>query len=251
MKQVLVVDDSLSVRKALEIILKPLSYTVRMADSGESALAALGEAKADLVIADVLMPGISGFELCEHIKTDPAHAHTPVVLISGIVSDEEREQAAKVGAVQLVKKPFRAEDLLPVVQAALAGTPDESDSPDASPTLPTEALLDALLSKQGILSALVTSDGKALARRGDALPDEGTLCQYVRFFASAMVVFGTHLDEEWGGALLEYGKRSLLVAPLTARHTLLVVLKDPGAANVAKYVVKTQRPQFEAASSLN
>ncbi|PYE56644.1 response regulator [Deinococcus yavapaiensis] len=251
MKQVLVVDDSLSVRKALEIILKPLSYTVRMADSGEAALAALGEAKVDLVIADVLMPGISGFELCEHIKTDPLHAQTPVVLISGIVSDEERAQATSVGAVQLVKKPFRAEDLLPVVQTALAGRPDEHDAPAAAPSLPSDGLLDALLSKQGIVSALVTSDGKALARRGDPLPDEDTLCQYVRFFASALSVVGTHLEEEWSGALLEYGKRSLLVAPLTARHTLLVVLKDAGASNVAKYVVKTQRPQFEAALSLN
>ncbi|WP_045234174.1 response regulator, partial [Deinococcus pimensis] len=118
MTQVLVVDDSLSVRKALEIILRPHAYTVRMADSAETALVSFAEQPADLVIADVLMPGMSGFELCQQLKADPSRAHVPVVLISGIVSEEEQRRANEVGAVGLVRKPFRAEDLLPVVDAA-------------------------------------------------------------------------------------------------------------------------------------
>jgi len=251
MKQILVVDDSLSVRKALEIILRPLSYTVRMAESGEAALEALQSERVDLVIADVLMPGMTGFELCEHIKTDPSGANTPVVLISGIVSDEERRQAEAVGAISLVKKPFRAEDLLPVVQSVLAETPD-TESAAVESTAPLAALLDALLSKQGIVSALVVNaEGHVEHRGGEALPDESTLCQYLRFYAGAMTVFGAHLDEAWQSALIEYAKRTLLVTPLSSRHTLAVVLRDAGAANVAKYVVKTQRPSFEGSLTLN
>jgi len=255
MTHVLVVDDSLSVRKALETILRPLSYTVRMAESGEAALAALNEARADLVIADVLMPGLSGFELCEQIKGDPTRKDIPVILISGIVSDEERARADTVGARGLVKKPFRADDLLPVVQAAIAasaasaaaaahpaGTSGAPDAPELG------VLLEALLAKQGIVNAfLLDAQGATVASRGVALPDQDAVGQYARFFATASDVLGQRLDDGWQTSLLEFGKRAMLLAPISPTHTLAIVLRDAGAATVAKFIVKSQREQFASA----
>jgi DNA-binding response OmpR family regulator len=252
MTRILVVDDSLSVRKALEIILKPHSYDVRMADSGEAALDVLDEHKADLVIADVLMPGMSGFELCEQLMRDSERGGMPVILISGIVSDEEQTKARSVGAFGLVKKPFKADDLLPTVRAALASKPE----PVAAATVPgvskavtrLDGLLAELAAKQGVLSVLLVSrDGTVVSRHGVPLADADTAAHYFRFFANTASVLGTRLSDEFQGALLEYGSRAVLVSSLADGHALAVVLRDAGAASMAKYVIKGQRPQFEAA----
>jgi len=254
MTQVLVVDDSLSVRKALEIILKPHAYVVRMADSGESAMKALDEAPADLVIADVLMPGMSGFDLCGHIKSDPRRKHVPVVLISGIVSDEESRRAAEVGAAGLVRKPFKAEDLLPVVAKAVRDAEPILAAP-AAPAAPTDTALDLggldtlaaeLLAKQGVLSvAVVDARGEALLWRGDVQSDADVLGQYLRFFAATSGVFGSRLEQEWQGTLMEFSGRALLLSPLEGGHTLALVLRDAGAASMAKFVVRSQRSRFD------
>lgn len=253
MTQILVVDDSLSVRKALETILRPLAYTVRMADSAEAALSAMRAQSADLVIADVLMPGLSGFELCQQLKATPEFAHTPVVLISGIVSEEESAHARVVGAVGLVKKPFRADDLLPIVQNALS---EEQRADTNAPSLPETGLpapalaelLGTLLGKQGILGALVVGpSGEVVMARGEELPDLVTLGHYLRFFVSASEVFAARLGDQWHSALLEYGGRSLLLSSLGGGHALVVTLRDAGASTVAKFVVKGQREQFATA----
>ncbi|AFZ65855.1 response regulator [Deinococcus peraridilitoris] len=255
MTQVLVVDDSLSVRKALETILRPLAYTVRMAESGEAALTSLAQTKADLVIADVLMPGMSGFELCQQIKASGDHAQTPVVLISGIVSEAELTHARGVGAVGIVKKPFRADELLPIVQGALRDTDTRGDVVSAPVAAPAQApvvaeLLDTLLTKQGILGAvLIDSSGIPVAWRGAELPDQATLARYLRFFVTSSEVFGAHFNDEWQSVLLEYAGRALLLSPLSNGHALAITLRDAGAATVAKFVIKGQRAQFDTALS--
>lgn len=81
MPKVLVVDDSVSVRKALERILAPRSLVVSSANSAEQALEQITHDKPDLIIADVIMPGLSGFDLCELIRKNPVYGHVPVILI--------------------------------------------------------------------------------------------------------------------------------------------------------------------------
>ncbi len=125
MTRVLVVDDSISVRKALERILAPQQLSVIAAESAERALSLMPEANADLVIADVVMPGMTGFELCQTLKNDPNYQHIPVMLISGIVNASVENQARQSGAVGVVKKPFTPDDLFPKIKQAMAkrGTP--------------------------------------------------------------------------------------------------------------------------------
>jgi CheY-like chemotaxis protein/predicted regulator of Ras-like GTPase activity (Roadblock/LC7/MglB family) len=119
MTRVLVVDDSISVRKALERILAPQQMNVLAAESAEKALSMMPEAHAELVIADVVMPGMTGFELCQTLKNDPNYQHIPVMLISGIVNASVENQARQAGAVGVVKKPFTPDDLFPKIKQAM------------------------------------------------------------------------------------------------------------------------------------
>ncbi len=136
MTRVLVVDDSISVRKALERILAPQQLSVLAAESGEKALSLMPEANADLVIADVVMPGMTGFELCQTLKNDPNYQHIPVMLISGIVNASVENQARQSGAVGVVKKPFTPDDLFPKIKQAMAkrGTPAVQAPPQIATT---------------------------------------------------------------------------------------------------------------------
>jgi CheY-like chemotaxis protein/predicted regulator of Ras-like GTPase activity (Roadblock/LC7/MglB family) len=135
MTRVLVVDDSISVRKALERILAPQQLNVLAAESAEKALSMMPEANADLVIADVVMPGMTGFELCQTLKNDPNYQHIPVMLISGIVNASVENQARQAGAVGVVKKPFTPDDLFPKIKQAMAKR-GQSASPQVAPTMP-------------------------------------------------------------------------------------------------------------------
>lgn len=110
---VLVVDDSVSVRKALERILAPQGYQIRMADSAESALENL-EPLPDLVLADILMPGMSGLELTR-IMGDRG-LNVPVMLMSGIVDEVTQRDAQAAGARGVLRKPFTPAELLPAIE---------------------------------------------------------------------------------------------------------------------------------------
>jgi CheY-like chemotaxis protein len=120
MTRVLVVDDSVSVRKALERVLAPRQLEVMAASSAEQALEKVTLQRPDLVITDVVMPGMSGFEFCQMLKNTEPFTDIPVILISGIVDDHVLAQSRAVGAASVVTKPFTPEDLFPKIDSALA-----------------------------------------------------------------------------------------------------------------------------------
>jgi CheY-like chemotaxis protein/predicted regulator of Ras-like GTPase activity (Roadblock/LC7/MglB family) len=136
MTRVLVVDDSISVRKALERILAPQQMNVMAAESAEKALSLMPEAHADLIIADVVMPGMTGFELCQTLKNDPNYQHIPVMLISGIVNASVENQARQSGAVGVVKKPFTPDDLFPKIKQAMQKRGQAAPVPQVVPQVP-------------------------------------------------------------------------------------------------------------------
>ena len=115
MAQVLVVDDSISVRKALERILKPKGVEVLPAESAKAGLEILKNYRPTLIITDVVMPEIDGFEFCKMVKDNPSLKSIPILLISGIVNPETKAQAREYKAVGIVKKPFKPDTLLYIV----------------------------------------------------------------------------------------------------------------------------------------
>lgn len=111
-KRILVVDDEPMWLETLAQTLDTQGYEVRKANSATEALAALGNYRPDLILSDVRMPEMNGFELLESIKRLPALAETPVVFLSAIEDFHAQKVARDLGAVGYLPKPFDKDDVL-------------------------------------------------------------------------------------------------------------------------------------------
>lgn len=120
-KTLLVVDDTPANIALLSGLLRG-QYRVKAATSGAKALAiAAGAAPPDLVILDVVMPEMDGFEVCRALRGDPATAAIPVIFLTGNTDEAERREALALGAVAYLSKPVDAEDLQARIAACLSG----------------------------------------------------------------------------------------------------------------------------------
>jgi CheY-like chemotaxis protein len=118
--RVFVVDDSLSVRRAIGRMLTPRGLSVAEATAGDQALEWLADARPDLVICDVMLPGVDGYEVCRFVRGRPELAGVPVLLISGVCTAEVERRATAAGAVGVLAKPFTARSLIARVEDVLA-----------------------------------------------------------------------------------------------------------------------------------
>jgi len=110
--KILLVDDESASRAALETLLRCEGFEVHDASGGAAALAECASFRPDLVLLDVLMPGMSGFEVCKRIKAAPETRLTPVVLITGLSATEDRIKGINVGADDFLSKPIDFNELL-------------------------------------------------------------------------------------------------------------------------------------------
>jgi two-component system chemotaxis sensor kinase CheA len=118
--EILVVDDSITTRSLERSILEAHGYRVRLAVDGVEALAQLRAAPADLVIADVVMPRMDGFQLLEEIKKDKQLSHIPVIVVTSLERREERERGLSLGAdAYITKRKFDQRELLNTVRQIL------------------------------------------------------------------------------------------------------------------------------------
>ena len=117
-RRIVVIDDDIDVANYVKILLSPY-YNVIVHFDADSALKALEEEAPDLVISDVVMPGKSGFELCEAIKGDLQLSHIPVILVTAKVAVESQVQGLDKGADAYVTKPFNPSYLLALVKSQL------------------------------------------------------------------------------------------------------------------------------------
>jgi class 3 adenylate cyclase/CheY-like chemotaxis protein len=116
--RILVVDDLPQNIKLLTAILAPRGYAVIGANSGEDALAAIAKERPDLVLLDVVMPGIDGYETCRRMRADPSTRLLPVIMVTAS-GDEEKVQAIEVDADDFVQKPINQPELLARVRSLL------------------------------------------------------------------------------------------------------------------------------------
>ena len=114
--RVLVVDDLEQNRKLMHAVLEPHGFLVRSEESGTAALAALAECPVDVVLLDVLMPDMDGYETCALIKADPRTAMLPVVMVTAS-GTRQRLRALEVGADDFVTKPFDQAELMARVRS--------------------------------------------------------------------------------------------------------------------------------------
>lgn len=106
-KRVLVVDDQVTNIQLLNHILQPL-VDVSMARDGLQALGLCAQVRPDLILLDIMMPGIDGIEVCKRLKADPATRDIPVIFVTGRDSGEDEAEGLDAGAVDFITKPFRA-----------------------------------------------------------------------------------------------------------------------------------------------
>jgi CheY-like chemotaxis protein len=122
-KTLLLADDSVTIQKVVSISFASEDVTLVTVDNGDDAIDRAKETRPDLVLADVVMPGKSGYEVCEAIKADPDLRHIPVLLLSGTFEAFDEERAARAGAAGHVAKPFEAQSLVDQVNQLLADKP--------------------------------------------------------------------------------------------------------------------------------
>lgn len=118
---ILVVDDEADSRTLLTTILTSEGYPVRAADGGELALASIPIKPPELILLDIRMPEMDGFEVCRRFKQNAQSRDIPVIFLSASKETSERIEGFRLGAVDFVSKPFQQEELLARVQRRLNG----------------------------------------------------------------------------------------------------------------------------------
>ncbi|MEO8898329.1 MAG: response regulator [Candidatus Dormibacter sp.] len=118
--RILIVEDDASLRRFLEMRLTLDGYVARTAADGVEALAVLEEWTPDVVVADVMMPRLSGLSLCRAIREAPRLAALPVILLTARNFDDEIEAVICLGGVTFMSKPFDSEALNNALRAALS-----------------------------------------------------------------------------------------------------------------------------------
>ncbi|NIU62099.1 MAG: response regulator, partial [Pseudomonas stutzeri] len=117
---ILIVDDTPANLRLLSQMLAEQGYRVRPAPDGPLALAAARAEHPDLILLDIRMPEMDGYQVCEHLKADVRTRDIPIVFISALDATEDKVRAFTVGGVDYVTKPFQVEEVLARVETHLA-----------------------------------------------------------------------------------------------------------------------------------
>ena len=108
----MVVDDSLTVRKVTTRLLTRAGYRVATAKDGVDALGQLGEKLPDVMLLDIEMPRMDGFELTKHLRRDTRTQRLPIIMITSRAADKHRDYALQLGVNAYLGKPYQEEELL-------------------------------------------------------------------------------------------------------------------------------------------
>jgi len=283
MPKVLVVDDSLSVRKVVQRALESKRIEVLSAASGSEAMDQIAREAPDLIVCDVIMPDMDGYQICDFVKKHPTLGHTPVLLISGIVNSTVLERAAKVRSDDVMRKPFAADELLhriesllpaagrPAVAAApapaavpapTAPAPERrapqperpapvaepaaivTSTPDPSPNL--KALLAGVAELAGVsLTALIDREGALMEVAGGLLPEAELAGALATCLVEATEGVGRALTQgRLQSLILEYDSGVVLLNAVGTGAMLAVVLGDPAVLGKVRYHVKKALPDL-------
>ncbi|MGO9612871.1 MAG: response regulator [Dissulfurispiraceae bacterium] len=117
--KLLLADDSLTIQKVIEIILTPENFEIHAFNDGQQALNAMDSFMPDIVLADIEMPHLNGYQLCEMIKKNGTTSHIPVILLAGAFEPFDEAHAREIGADGFIIKPFESRELIDKVKGAL------------------------------------------------------------------------------------------------------------------------------------
>lgn len=122
MANVLVVDDEPNIVLSLEFLMEQAGFTVTTAEDGEQALSCVERATPDLILLDIGLPGISGFDVLEQLRAQPITERLPVIILTAHGREVEREKGMALGADDYITKPFSTQGLVEKVRQLLNET---------------------------------------------------------------------------------------------------------------------------------
>jgi DNA-binding response OmpR family regulator len=125
--RILIAEDNLQGAELMEAYLSQSPFEVRTASDGESTLRLVREWRPDILLLDIMMPKLSGYEVCKRLRSDPATRSTPVLMVTALDQPSDVDRAVEVGANDYLTKPINKSELLLRVNAMLVACqkPDE------------------------------------------------------------------------------------------------------------------------------
>ncbi|MBF0557550.1 MAG: response regulator [Nitrospirae bacterium] len=129
MKKILVIDDEADIVELVSYNLKKEGFQVEAAYDGETALKMIRTAPYDLIVLDLMLPGVQGLELCRIIRNDPALASTPIVMLTAKGEEVDKVLGLEIGADDYMIKPFSPRELVARIKAILRRSEHQKPSP--------------------------------------------------------------------------------------------------------------------------
>lgn len=214
--RILVVDDDATNRGVLTGLLEPLGYETTEADSGVAALRAAAEAVPDLILLDVMMPGMDGFEVCRHLRATPATALVPIVMITALDADKHKVRGLEAEADDFLTKPVDEVEL--------------------------EVRVRALARRSRLQARLHTTESVLLALANAIEVRDDVTGQHVRRLANNVDLLATALDLDaagrsalqWAAVLHDVGKIGVPDE----------ILGKPGPLSDDEWVVMRRHPEL-------
>lgn len=127
-RTILVVEDEEDILALLQFNLMKAGYTVKCAACGEEALQAFAQHKPDLILLDLMLPGIGGLEICETLRRDPKTSEIPIIMLTAKGEESDVVKGLELGADDYMPKPFSIKVLLARIQAVLRRRSEDSES---------------------------------------------------------------------------------------------------------------------------
>ena len=119
---ILIVDDEPNIVMSLEFLMRKNGYRVGIARNGTEALAAIAETPFDLVLLDVMMPDVDGYQVCRQLRSQPAGTKTKVIFLSAKSKEADIQEGYRAGADKYIPKPFSTRQLMEQVRELLGET---------------------------------------------------------------------------------------------------------------------------------
>ena len=120
--KVLVVDDEPEITEIVETFLTEAGYKVTVENASNKAIEKARAIKPDVILLDIMMPGVDGYDICQELKKDPEFATVPIIFLTGKDRNDDMGRSFKSGGDMFIKKPFSCERLLEIVNIVLMST---------------------------------------------------------------------------------------------------------------------------------
>ena len=192
MTKVLVIEDEESFREALDFMLSKEGYSVELASTGAEGISKFDKVRPDIVLLDLMLPEVSGTEVCKHIRT---RGNTPVIMLTAKDTEIDKVVGLELGADDYVTKPFSTRELLARIKAVLRRGSEVSDALDSQVIEIGRIKVDS--EKHEVLV-----DGKTVS-----LPlKEFELLEFLILNAGRVLTRGQLMDRIWGSNYVGDGK---------------------------------------------